>query len=164
MEHFSASSTESQNVVGPILALPRSHRSAFQSAKNKENRDLGSQSPQSFLACGAASRSLQAWRTEISYFAQMLRFMVNPLLCSLSRVRHTLWTHEVAGLPPGQTGLPTSLTQGVELDVCSLSRRVSTLCLHCVSWTLTRHTSRLAALSARGVSCHCFACGSAEFR
>ena len=35
----------------------------------------------------------------------------------------------MAGLPPGQTGLPTSLTQGVELDVCSLSRRVSTLCL-----------------------------------
>ena len=57
VEHFSASSTESQNVVGPILALPRSHRSAFQSAKNKENRDLGSQNPQNFLACGAASRS-----------------------------------------------------------------------------------------------------------
>ena len=37
VEHFSASSTESQNVVGPIMALPRSQRSAFQSAKNKEN-------------------------------------------------------------------------------------------------------------------------------
>ena len=39
------------------MALPRSHRSAFQSAKNKENRDLVSQNPQNFLACGAASRS-----------------------------------------------------------------------------------------------------------
>ena len=42
------------------MALPRSHRSAFQRAKNKENRDLGrlgSQNPQNFLACGAASRS-----------------------------------------------------------------------------------------------------------
>ena len=67
-----------QNVVGPIMALPRSHRSAFQSAKNKENRDLVSQNPQNFLACGAASRS-PGWRSEISYFAQMLRFMVNPL-------------------------------------------------------------------------------------
>ena len=50
------------------MALPRSQRSAFQSAKNKENRDLGSQNPQNFLACGAASRSPGLWRSQISVF------------------------------------------------------------------------------------------------
>ena len=60
------------------MALPRSHRSAFQSVKNKENRDLVSQNPQNFLACGAASRSLRRWRSEISFSAKCL-YAVNLL-------------------------------------------------------------------------------------
>ena len=38
--------------------------------KNKENCDLGSQNPQNFLACGAASRSHGLWRSEISFSAK----------------------------------------------------------------------------------------------
>ena len=51
------------------MPLPRSHRSAFQSVKNKENRDLVSQNPQNFLACGAASRSLRLTITRAGVLA-----------------------------------------------------------------------------------------------
>ena len=40
--------------------------------------DLVSKNPHNFLACGAASRSLRRWRSDISFSAKCL-YAVNPL-------------------------------------------------------------------------------------
>ena len=72
------------------MALPRSHRSAFQSVKNKENRDLVSQNPQNFLACGAASRSLRLTITRAGVLAVVhlvaTPFRITTLWALLRRV------------------------------------------------------------------------------
>ena len=66
------------------MALPRSHRSAFQSVKNKENRDLVSQNPQNFLACGAASRSLRLTITRAGVLA-VVHLVATPFRITTQR-------------------------------------------------------------------------------
>lgn len=73
------------------MALPRSQRSAFQSAKNKENRDLGSQNPQNFLACGAASRSLRLTITRAGVFA-VVHLVATPFRIT-TRCEPSMRTH-----------------------------------------------------------------------
>ena len=79
------------------MALPRSHRSAFQSVKNKENRDLVSQNPQNFLACGAASRSLRLTVTRRCFHcgtSGCYTFSDNDTACTRTECRVTDATRE----------------------------------------------------------------------
>ena len=83
---------------------------AHSRAQKKKNRDLGSQNPQNFLACGAASRSLRRWRSEISFSAKCL-YAVNPLSLTVTRRAGVFTVVHLVATPSRITTPPTRPTE-----------------------------------------------------